>query len=130
MGRIIPRNNPNYDHGLDLDMTVGASTAEIAAALVSRLNQKNIQVEEQTASRITFSGKSSVGMKNIWIAVEFNGSPPAVRVTSRITKAHTAGWIHLFGIPIGPRRVRGINTYRSLTTLWRSNLSTLDSVGR
>lgn len=124
MGRVIPKTNPKYDHGLDVDLVVPASRAEVANAIMAGLHE-NIEVEEHSPDRLVLSGKSAVKIKNIWIEVAFADGPVGTRITSRIAKAHTSAWIYLFYIGIGPRRVRGINTYRTLTSLWRANLREL-----
>ncbi len=125
MGRLIPKSNPKYDHTLDLDCTVAAPLAELTDALLEGVNRKNVEIEEQSLTRIVFSGRSAVGVKNIWMHVEFDKTAQGHRVTSKIAKAHTMAWFYLFGVPIGPSRVRGINTYVTLTGIWRKNLGSL-----
>jgi len=130
VGRIIPKSNPKYDHTLDIGMTVPASRAQAADALVSGLSRKHIQIEDQTLERLVFSGRSLVGAKNIWITVDLRDAGGSTHISSRITKAHTAAWMYLFGIPIGPNKVRAIETYKNLSRLWLTNLGALGSAER
>ncbi|HRB03767.1 MAG TPA: hypothetical protein PLP26_10405, partial [Ilumatobacteraceae bacterium] len=80
MGRLIPKNSPKYDHGLDLDLIVHASRAEIASAVMTGLHE-NIEVEEHTSERLLLSGKSLVKVKNIWMEVAFHDHPAGTQVT-------------------------------------------------
>lgn len=129
MGRIVAKANPKYDHHLDLNLTVDAARAEIAGALVTGVNQKNITIEEQDLDHFVFSGRSLVGKKNIWILVQLSDGPGGTTVRTRITRAHTAAWMYLFYIPLGPSKVRAIETYKTLTRIWRENLAGIGSVG-
>lgn len=125
MGRLIPKTNPKYDRAIDINVLIPASRAQAADAMMAGLNVKNIEVEERTANQMVLTGKSAVGMKNIWITVDFVDAPGGLRVTSKITKAHTAAWIYLFHIGFGPRRVRGLSTYKTLSRVWGENLGAL-----
>lgn len=123
MGRLIPKKHPKYDRTLDLDIVVRCEPAELFDRMWQEVHPTNVTLEARDVDGFSWSSVSNVGLKNLWGRAHFEPTAAGIRVTTRITRAHTFGWIKVFEIQVGPQQVRGIDAYREITTAWREALT-------
>lgn len=123
MGKLIPKKDPKYDRSVDLDIVVSCGAEELFARMWNEVHPANVTLEERDPSGFSWSSVSIAKVKNLWARAQFEPLPVGLRVSTRITRAHTWSLVTFFDIHIGPYEVRGIDSYRQLTTAWHTALA-------